>query len=71
MIRSASKLSRDSAVREYDAILVELHQVLNKMLELESFNEVVERLRDLIDEQTKLNAETQKRQKQEALKQED
>ena len=59
---------RDEAVKQLDAILVDLRAVLNKMLELESFNEIVERLRDVIDAQDKLKAETQKQQKAKALK---
>ncbi len=59
---------RDEAVKQLDAILVDLRAVLNKMLELESFNEIVERLRDVIDAQDKLKAATQKQQKAKALK---
>ncbi len=39
--------------------------VLDKMLELETFNEVVDMLRDIITTQEKLNQETVKRQKDE------
>ena len=38
--------------------------MLNKMLELESFNEIVEDLRKIIDDQVKLNQSTQKKQKE-------
>ena len=48
-----------------DAILVEMKLVLDKMLELETFNEVVEQLRQIIANQGQLSDETLKRQKEE------
>ena len=51
-----------------DAILVEMKLVLDKMLELETFNEVVEQLRQIIANQGRLNEETLKRQKEELKK---
>ena len=39
-------------------------QVLDKMLELETFNEVLDMLRQIIDAQEKVNAETKQKQKQ-------
>ena len=41
---------------------------MNKMLELESFNEIVEHLREIIKDQDALNKLTQKKQKEKALK---
>ncbi len=38
----------ESAVKQADAILAEMKLVLDKMLELETFNEVVDMLRDII-----------------------
>ncbi len=67
----AAKPHHADAVKQIDAILVEMRGVLNKMLELESFNEIVEHLRDIINTQEKLNKLTQKKQKENALKLED
>lgn len=44
--------------QQADAILVEMQRVLDKMLELETFNEVVAMLRSIIDEQTEVNEST-------------
>jgi hypothetical protein len=55
---------RESLVQA-DAILVQMKLVLDKMLELETFNEVVEQLRQIIANQGKLNAETLRLQKDE------
>jgi hypothetical protein len=55
----------EGAVKQADAILAEMKLVLDKMLELETFNEVVDMLRDIISSQEKLNQETLKRQKEE------
>jgi hypothetical protein len=49
-----------------DQVLVEMQQVLDHMLELESYNEVVGLLRDIIDDQKTLNDRT-KRQQNERL----
>jgi hypothetical protein len=54
-----------AALAQCDAILAQMKLVLDKMLELETFNEVVDRLRDIITTQDKLNRETLERQKQE------
>jgi len=54
-------------VAQIDAILVEMRQVMNKMLELESFNEIVQNLREIIKDQDELNKITQKKQKEKAL----
>ena len=42
--------------------------VLNKMLELESFNEIVEQLRGIIEAQKIVDKETQRQHKEKALK---
>lgn len=63
-----SKTRHEAALQQVDAILVEMRQVMNKMLELESFNEIVEHLREIIKAQDDLNKLTQKRQKEKALK---
>ena len=61
---TAGPAKLEAAVKQADAILVEMKLVLDKMLELETFNEVVEMLRDIISSQEKLNQETLKRQKE-------
>jgi hypothetical protein len=53
------------ALEQSDAILVEMKSVLDKMLELETYNEVVETLRSIITEQDQLNQDTLRRQKEE------
>ena len=45
-----------------------MKQVLDKMLELETFNEVLDMLRQIIDAQEKVNAETKQKQKQKAAR---
>jgi hypothetical protein len=51
------------AIAETDAVLVEMKRILRRMLELESFNEVLDLLRSIIEEQDQLNKETAKRRK--------
>ncbi len=50
------------ARRLADQVLVEMQQVLDHMLELESYNEVVGLLRDIIDDQKTLNERTKQQQ---------
>lgn len=47
-----------AAQQQLDAILVEMQQVLGKMMEIETFNEVVDQLRGIIEAQQKLNDRT-------------
>ena len=54
----------DLALQEVDAILLEMRRVLDQMLELESFNEAVELLRQIIKLQEELKQQTEKRHKQ-------
>ncbi len=58
--------TRTKAVAEMDAILVEMRQVLDKMLELETFNEVLDILREIIAEQENVTKETKDQQKSKA-----
>ncbi len=51
------------AIAQADEILVAMRQVLNKMLELESYNEVVSLLRGIINDQEEINRRTKERQK--------
>ena len=45
-----------------------MKQVLDKMLELETFNEVLDRLRSIIALQEKINEHTKEKKKQEDLR---
>jgi hypothetical protein len=47
-----------------DEILVEMRQVLDRMLELETYNEVVALLRGIITDQSEINRRTKERQKE-------
>ncbi|MBX3412087.1 MAG: hypothetical protein KF708_05160 [Pirellulales bacterium] len=53
-----------AAEQQADAILLEMQRVLDKMLELETFNEVVAMLRSIIDEQKDVNEATRDLRKQ-------
>jgi hypothetical protein len=55
---------RTASRQQVEAILLALQHVLGRMLELESFNEAVELLRSIIDQQETLNEQTRQRQKQ-------
>jgi hypothetical protein len=46
-----------------DQILVEMRRVLDRMLELETYNEVVSLLRDIISDQDQINKRTKEQQK--------
>jgi len=59
-------VTRDDAVRQADAVLSRMRAVLDTMMELESFNEVVDLLRGLIRTQEEIRADTLRRQKQRA-----
>ncbi len=61
----AGQPSLRKSLTQADAILIEMKLVLDKMLELETFNEVVEQLRQIIANQGRLSDETLKRQKEE------
>jgi hypothetical protein len=47
-----------------DEILIEMRQVLDRMLELETYNEVLARLRDIISDQEDFRRRTKERQKE-------
>ena len=63
----ASKARHAEALVQIDVILVEMRQVMNKMLELESFNQIVQDLRKILAEQEELNRITQRQQKLKVL----
>ncbi len=50
------------SIRLSDGVLVEMQQILDRMLELESYNEVVGLLRGIIQDQQKLNERTKQQQ---------
>ncbi len=54
------------AIAQADEILVSMRQVLDKMLELETYNEVVSLLRGIITDQEEINRRTKERQKEKA-----
>jgi hypothetical protein len=51
------------AIAQADAVLVELRRILARMIELESYNEVLEQLRAIIQDQARLIDETSQRRK--------
>lgn len=53
-----------ASIKLADQILVEMKQVLDKMLELETYNEVVTMLRDIITDQEQINRRTEERKKE-------
>ena len=59
--------NRDRARQQADDILLAMHLVLQRMIELESFNEAVDMLRQIIALQGELEQETRSRQKQKVL----
>ena len=54
-------------MKQADALLVKMKQVLNKMKKAESINRLIERLRVLIDKEKKLRGETLRIKKKEEL----
>jgi hypothetical protein len=58
----AAELARSVALA--DEILVEMRAVLDRMLELETYNEVVSLLRNIISDQDEINRQTKERQKE-------
>ncbi len=67
---SRSRVATAELLRQADNVLARMRAVLDKMMELESFNEVVELLRGMIRTQEQIRAETldqQKRRAREAL----
>lgn len=55
---------RDLARQQVDAILTQMRQVLERMIQLEDFNEAVELLRAIIEFQEQLHRQTEQRHKQ-------
>ncbi|MFV1965446.1 MAG: hypothetical protein ACC628_08495 [Pirellulaceae bacterium] len=57
----------DDAVQDVTAILVEMNTILQQMLDLETYNELLDIVRALIGEQERLMNETKKQQKKQVL----
>ncbi|NBW97662.1 MAG: hypothetical protein EBR28_13290, partial [Planctomycetia bacterium] len=60
------KVGGAELVKLADVVLARMRAVLDRMMELESFNEVVDVLRGIIRTQEEIRAETLRRQKQRA-----
>ncbi len=60
---AATATELKKAIAQADATLVAMRQVLDKMLELETYNEVVALLRGIITDQEEINRRTKERQK--------
>lgn len=61
---ASAERHRDEARVQLDLILVVMKQVLQRMLELENFNEAVDLLREIIRQQEQLDQQTKQRHKQ-------
>ena len=57
------RAEQTAARDEVDAILVEMKQVLDKMLELETFTEALDLLREIIGAQEKVQEQTKQKHK--------
>jgi hypothetical protein len=57
----AGPARRDAARRQADDILLAMRKVLSRMVELEDFNELVDRLRTIIRLQQQISKQTQER----------
>lgn len=58
------KSARDNSKAQADAILLSMQKVLDRMIEMQDYNEIVEMLRDIIKMQEQLRGQTEQRQKQ-------
>ena len=56
--------ARDNAKKQADAVLLAMQHVLDRMIELQDYNEMVEMLRDIIKMQDQLRQQTEQRNKQ-------
>src|SRR5690606_28254648 len=55
------------ALGQTDAIILEMERILEKMFDLENFNELMEKMRQLIDAQSELREETEDLRKKQIL----
>ena len=60
----AARTALVGAEQQADEILVTMQQILDRMMELESFNEVIDLLRSIIDSQDEMHRRTQERRRQ-------
>ena len=65
-VRLAAATDRGAIIARADAVLARMRTVLDKMMELESYNEVIELLRGVIRTQEEIRSETLRRQRQRA-----
>ncbi len=65
-VRAAPASEREAIVARADMVLARMRAVLDKMMELESYNEVIELLRGVIRTQEEIRSETLRRQRQRA-----
>jgi len=56
--------ARDSAQKQAEAVLLSMQHVLDRMVELQDYNEMVEMLRDIIKMQDQLHRQTEERNRQ-------
>ncbi len=56
--------ARDNAQKQADAVLLSMQHVLDRMIELQDYNEMVEMLRDIIKMQDQLRQQSEQRNKQ-------
>jgi hypothetical protein len=61
---AAAKPQLQKSIELADQLLVEMRQVLDRMLELETYNEVVALLRGIITDQDEISRQTKERQKE-------
>jgi hypothetical protein len=61
---AAARPELEKSIALADAVLVEMRQVLDRMLELETYNEVVALLRGIIKDQDEISRQTKERQKE-------
>jgi len=60
--------SVETALADVDRMLIAMEEVLNRMLELESYNEVMDKLRNIIAELDQISVETQQRRRSDLKK---
>jgi hypothetical protein len=61
---AATRPELEKSIVLADAVLVEMKQVLDRMLELETYNEVVGLLRGIISDQDEISRQTKEQQKE-------
>lgn len=64
---AAARTQTAAAVETTEQVLLQLTAVLERMLDLESYNEILDLVRELIDDQEELLEETKKQRKQKVL----